>query len=174
MGTWTALTAARAGRRTLLVDLFGPGDVRAPWGDESRIIRSSHGTERLYPVWAREAREAWIQLGDEAGSPIFEPAGVAWFAHRDDGFEADSETTLRSLGIPVERVSIDEASRRWPIATNDLRFVLFEPEAGALRARQGVRIAAAAFHGAGGAVTTGRARVGATTGDVAMDVELGD
>jgi hypothetical protein len=28
---------------------------------------------------------------------------MAWFAHREDGWEAESERTLAAQGIPVER-----------------------------------------------------------------------
>jgi sarcosine oxidase len=153
MGTWTALRAVERGHRTLLIDGFGPGDPRATSGAESRILRCSHGSDEPYSRWARAAREAWIALGDEAGAPIFVETGVAWFAHGEDGFEAASERTLRALGVPVERLSPGEAAARWPaVSAEDLAFVVHEPEAGVLRARQGVRAAAAAFETRGGEI----------------------
>jgi sarcosine oxidase len=158
MGTWVALEAAERGRRVLLVDAFGPGDPRASSGDESRILRSSHGTDRVYPVWARESRERWMALADEAGQPIFVQSGVAWLAHADSGFEADSEATLRALDIPVEHLVPGEAAARWPISTEGLAFVLFEPEAGVLRARAGVRAAARRFEALGGAIERRKVR----------------
>jgi len=160
IGTWIALTAAERGRRVLLLDAFGPGDPRASSGDESRIIRSSHGTESIYPVWARESRERWIRLGQETGEPVFVQSGVAWLAHRDNAFEADSEATLRSLGIPAERLTPDEAAARWPVSPDGLAFVLFEPEAGVLRARAGVRAAAQRFEALGGTIERRRVLAG--------------
>jgi len=160
IGTWIALTAAERGRRVLLLDAFGPGDPRASSGDESRIIRSSHGTESIYPVWARESRERWIRLGEETGQPVFVQSGVAWLAHRDNAFEADSEATLRSLGIPAERLTPDEAAARWPVSHDGLAFVLFEPEAGVLRARAGVRAAAQRFEALGGTIERRRVLAG--------------
>jgi sarcosine oxidase len=160
LGTWTALRAAERGHTTLLVDAFGPGDVRATSGDESRIIRAAHGADDVLPRWSRESRLAWITLGEESGRSIFEPCGVAWFAHQTGGFEAESEATLRALGIPVERLSPDEAAERWPIRSDDLAFVLHEPEAGALRARDGVRAAADAFRRRGGDLRLARVRPG--------------
>jgi glycine/D-amino acid oxidase-like deaminating enzyme len=173
IGTWTALRAVERARRVWLVDAFGPGDVRATSGDESRITRASHGTDRLYAVWSRESRLAWIALGEEAGSPIFEPCGVAWYAHQPRGFEADSEATLRDLGIPVERLSPDEAARRWPVRTDDLAFVLHEPEGGALRARQGVRATARAVERRGGTVDIARVVPGRRAGARLIDVVAG-
>jgi len=160
IGTWIALTAAERGRGVLLLDAFGPGDPRASSGDESRIIRSSHGTESIYPVWARESRERWIRLGEETGQPVFVQSGVAWLAHRDNAFEADSEATLRSLGIPAERLTPDEAAARWPVSPDGLAFVLFEPEAGVLRARAGVRAAAQRFEALGGTIERRRVLAG--------------
>jgi sarcosine oxidase len=159
MGTWTALRGVEAGRASLLIDAFGPGDPRATSGDESRIMRSSHGTDAFYAAWAREAREAWIELGTATGAPLFEPSGVAWFAHRDGGFESESERTLRKLGIPVERIPGPEAVARWPgLALGDGDFVIHEPEAGVLRARQGVRAAASRFRADGGTLRIDRVR----------------
>jgi sarcosine oxidase len=168
MGAWISLTAAERGRRVLLVDAFGPGDPRASSGDESRIIRSSHGAERVYPVWARESRDRWIRLGEEMGEPIFVESGVVWLAHDEHGFEADSEATLRSLGIPVERLTPADAASRWPISPDGLAFVLFEPEAGVLRARAGVRAAARRFEALGGEIE--RRRVAANERFDAPDV----
>ena len=151
MGAWAALRSQRQGWRTTLLDAYGAGHSRATSGDESRIIRSSHGSDPLYSRWSREAREAWIDLGELRGEPYFVPAGALWFAHATEGFEADSEATLRRLGIPVERLSPDEVTARWPqVASDDLAFAVFEPEAGLLMARRGVGAAARQFETEGG------------------------
>lgn len=165
MGAWTALRGLEDGRATTLVDAFGPGDPRATSGDESRIIRSSHGADAFYAEWARAARSEWIALGAAAGASIFEPSGVAWFTHAEGGFETQSEATLRRLGIPVERIPAPEAVARWPgLALEEDDFVVFEPEAGALRARQGVRAVAAAFEAQGGTLRVDRVRPATGTG----------
>lgn len=165
MGAWTALRGVEDGRTTTLIDAFGPGDPRATSCDESRIIRSSHGTDAFYAEWARDAQDAWIELGRASGAPIFEPSGVAWFAHADGGFETQSEATLRRLGIPVERIPAPEAVARWPgLALDDDDFVVYEPEAGLLRARQGVRAVATAFQAGGGTLRVDRVRPASGTG----------
>lgn len=164
MGAWTALRALQRGHRPLLLDAFGPGDPRATSSDQTRIIRSSHGDDAFYPILARQAREDWIALGDETGTPIFVPCGAAWFAHRADGFEAASEAVLRRLGIPVERLTPAKAAARWPgIATGDLAFVVHEPEGGALRARAGVLAAVRAFEARRGELRIERVEPGRTS-----------
>jgi glycine/D-amino acid oxidase-like deaminating enzyme len=174
LGTWTALRAAERGRSTVLVDAFGPGDVRATSGDESRIIRAAHGADDVLPRWYRESREAWIALGEEAGSPIFERCGVAWFAHRPNGYEAESEATLRSLGIPVDHLTPSAAAQHWPIRADDLAFVLHEPGAGALRARDGVRAVAEAFRRHRGELRLGRVRPGRSRAGRLLEVVTED
>jgi glycine/D-amino acid oxidase-like deaminating enzyme len=85
-------------------------------------------------------------------------SGVAWFARREDGWEADSERVLRDAGIPVERLSPEEGARLFPSLTvEDLAFVLHEPEAGVLRAADGVRALVRRAREAGARLVTGAA-----------------
>lgn len=163
IGAWTALLAARTGRRVSLVDQFGIGDPRSTSTAETRISRASHAADELYVRWSRAALGAWRELGRDAGEDLFVPTGVLWFARREDGFEAASEAALRAVGVPVERLSPAEVHQRWPaIATADLAFALHEPEAGVLRARVGIRAVVRAFEAEGGTVVVGRARPGRT------------
>ncbi len=127
---------AREAWEVTLVDRFEPGHPRAESGGETRLIRCSHGTDAFYTRSARRALELWRELGEG----VLVESGVAWFARREDGWEADSERTLRDAGIPVERMSPEEGARLFPgAAVDDLAFVLHEPEAGVLRAADGVR-----------------------------------
>jgi glycine/D-amino acid oxidase-like deaminating enzyme len=175
MGAWTAVQAIRAGRRVTLFDAHGAGHSRATSGDETRITRASHGPDEFYVRWSRAAREEWIALGDEIGQECFVQAGALWFAHRDDGFEAISVETLRRLGIPVERISPEEAVGRWPqIAVDDLAFVVFEPEAGLLMARRSVAGLAARVTDLGGSVEIAAVRPGDADGARMLDIVLGD
>ena len=175
MGAWTALLARRAGHRTTLVDAFGAGHSRATSGDETRIIRSSHGADPFYSHWSRQARAAWIELGRSRGEQIFVPAGALWFAHDENGFEAASEATLRELEIPVERLSPSEVAARWPQPkTDDLAFAVFEPEAGLLMARLGVASVARQFVVEGGRFELGLASVGRQDGRRLVDIVMQD
>ena len=175
MGAWTALHARRAGMATTLIDAFGAGHSRATSGDETRIIRASHGDDRLYSAWSRTAREAWIAFGEQVGESIFVPAGALWFAHHEDGFEAASATLLAELAIPVERLRPAEVAERWPqIATADLAFATFEPEAGLLLARRGVAAVARRFTEEGGRFELGWARPGRSEGRRLLEVTTGD
>jgi sarcosine oxidase len=84
--------------------------------------------------------------------------GMAWFAHGETGWEADSAATMAHQGIPVERLEPEEAARRFPsLGIDDLAWVLLEPEAGVLRAQRAVRALARAAAAHGARVVRGRA-----------------
>jgi sarcosine oxidase len=158
-GAWTALWLRRGGAEVTLLDAYGPGNSLASSGGETRITRSAHGRDDHYPRWQRRALEHWLDLERAAGQRLFVPSGVLWFAHRDDGFEADSLSTLERLGIPVERWPAEVLRRRYPqIVGEDLAWALFEPEGGALLARRGVATACAALVADGGEVRIGLVR----------------
>ena len=175
MGAWAALRSRRAGWSTTLIDAFGAGHPRATSGDETRILRSSHGADPFYARWAREARTAWIGFGDEIGQRLFHEVGMLWFARREDGFVAHSIATLTSLGIPVRRLEPTDAAAMWPgVRTDDLAFVGYEPEAGLLRARDGVAAVVRAFGRDGGRFELAWVVPGATDGRRLLDVTAAD
>jgi sarcosine oxidase len=153
-GAWTALWLRRRGASVTLVDQYGPGNALSSSGDESRVTRSAHGPDDLYPRWQRRALEQWLEL-DPA---LFVRTGVTWFVGDDDAFETASLATLERHRIPAERLEVDDAARRWPqIDFTGVRWVLHEPEAGALLARRAVAAVAAHFVAEGGELRIGRA-----------------
>jgi glycine/D-amino acid oxidase-like deaminating enzyme len=157
-GAWTALWLRRRGASVQLVDQYGAGNSLASSGDESRVTRSAHGPDDHYPLWQRHALAEWRRLEEATGEALFVETGVAWFAHRDDGFEADSLATLERLRIPVQRWSRDELVRRMPhVTAGDLTWALYEPEGGALMARRAVAATAEQLVREGGELIRGRA-----------------
>ena len=154
-GASLAWILARDGEDVTLVDQFEPGDPRASSGGETRLMRCCHGANAEYTASARRARTLWRELEAEAGEALYEECGMAWFAHREDGWEAASESTLRSQGIPCERV--DAADLYPSLALGDTPFTLFEPEAGVLRAQRAVRALAAQAVAHGASAVRGRA-----------------
>jgi sarcosine oxidase len=145
----------RDGWEVTLVDRHEPGHPRAESGGETRLIRCSHGPDAFYARSAHRALGLWRELGEGA----LVESGVAWFARREDAWEADSERVLRGEGIPVERLSPSEGARLFPgLAIDDLAFVLHEPEAGVLRAADGVRALVRRAREAGARLLTGDAR----------------
>ncbi len=161
-GTFGASLAwwlAGRGDDVVLVDQFEPGDARATSGGETRLIRCSHGADDDYSAMARRARTLWRDLEAESGADLLSECGVAWFAHREDGWEAESERVLGELGVPTERWSVEQAAARFPsFRGDDLTWVLHEPEAGVLRAQLAVQTLASAAAARGARIVHGRAR----------------
>ena len=125
-----------SGWEVTLVDSLEPGDPRSESGGETRMMRYSHGANRFYTELAYRSLALWRELGDG----VLIEAGAVWLAHRDDGWESDSEATLRAAGVPVERLTPEETARLFPsLKVDDVIFGLLEPEAGVLRAGDGVR-----------------------------------
>jgi sarcosine oxidase len=161
-GTFGASLAwwlARAGERVTLVDQFEPGDSRASSGGETRLLRCAHGPDADYAVMARRARTLWRELERESGEDLFVECGLAWFAHREAGWETASEATLAAQDIAVQRLDETDAARVFPsFRMDDLAFVLLEPEAGVLRAQRAVRALARRAVADGGRIVRARAR----------------
>ena len=151
-GASLARHCALAGWDVMLVERVAPGHVRAGSGDESRIIRCCHGADAWHTASARRAWELWHEI--DPGLVV--GAGVA-------GSRA-ATTAGRPRARPscATRASRASASTRpscsRSIAVDDVRFTLFEPEAGILRARDAVKTLAAQAVAAG---ARARARRGA-------------
>jgi len=138
-----ALRLVSSGWQVTLVEQYPPGHVRAASGGESRLIRFSHGSSVWYTRSARRALDLWRELEAEAGVELFVPSGVAWFFRELEGWGAESERVLREEGIAVERLSPQDAARLFPSFDGQgLASVLYEPEAGVLRARDATRVIA--------------------------------
>src|SRR4029450_8645691 len=147
------------GDRVTLVDQFEPGDARASSGGETRLYRCAHRAASDYTAMARRARTLWRELEAESGEEVLIECGLAWFAHRPHGWEAESERMLAAHGIPVERLDSRSAGGLFPsFCGDDLAFVLLEPEGGVLRAERAVRAVWAQGAGHGAWIVPGRAR----------------
>jgi len=155
-GSWTALWLRRRGASVTLVEQYGPGNSLSSSGDESRVTRSAHGADTHYPLWQQRALDHWTNLDPD----LFVRTGVLWLARRDDGFEADSSTSLERLVIPCERLKADALRARFPhMQTDDIAWGLYEPEGGVLLARRAVAATARAFVREGGELRIGLARL---------------
>jgi sarcosine oxidase len=140
-GAATARELALRGLDVTLVEQYTPGTVRSGSGGDTRLSRAAHGSVEWYTHLSQRARTLWLELQEETGTRIWEPVGVAWFAHTDDGFEAQSRVTLEAAGIRCEWLSPDDARDLYPsLGVDDLSAVLFEPDSGVLHARRATQL----------------------------------
>jgi len=142
-GAAIARELAGRGFKVTLAEQYAPGSVRSASGGDTRLLRAAHGEAAWYTALAVRARTLWLELQEETGTRIWEPTGLAWFARRDDGFEARSLPALAAAGVPHEWLAPAAAAQLFPsLAVDDLHAVLFEPEAGVLHARRATQLLA--------------------------------
>lgn len=140
-GGWTALWLARRGARVTLIDAWGPGNMRASSGGETRVIRGSYGDRAIYTRMAARALRLWRESEREWNRQLYFPTGALWMYGADDSFARASEQAMAAEGLPFERPALDAARRRWPqIDFDGVKSLMFEPEAGYLLARQSCAI----------------------------------
>lgn len=153
-GSSLARQLALDGWEVTLVEQESPGWDGSSSGGESRLVRFSHGTDAWYTRSAWHARELWRRIEPT----LLTGCGLVWFAYGDDGWEADSERTLREEGIPVERLEPGEAAKLFPsLGTSDLAWALLEPDACVVLASRAVGVLAEHAREAGAQIVRARA-----------------
>jgi sarcosine oxidase len=136
-GGWTALWLARRGAKVTIVDAWGPGNMRASSGGETRVIRGSYGDRAIYTRMAARALQLWREYEQEAARQFFVRTGALWMFGADDTFATTSVRVMAAEGLPAQRPGLAEARKRWPqINFSGVGSLMFEPEAGYLLARQ--------------------------------------
>lgn len=139
-GAWTAYCLRQSGKRILLIDGYGPGNSRSSSGDESRIIRMGYGGDEIYSRSAWRSLQLWKELFARTGETFFHETGVLWLAHEGDPYPVSTSETLTNLRIPVEKLTLQELSTRYPqIHHEGIGGALLEPESGVLLARRAVQ-----------------------------------
>ncbi len=142
-GAAIARELALRGFDVTLAEQYVAGSVRSASGGDTRLLRAVHGDNLWYTESAWRARTQWLELQEQTGTRIWEPTGLAWFAHGPDGFEGRSRATLTAVGVPHEWLTTEDARDLFPsLAIDDLHAVLWEPEAGVLHARRATQLLA--------------------------------
>jgi sarcosine oxidase len=182
-GSFTAYHLRRMGAKVTLVDAYGPGNARSTSGDETRGVRSSYGDRPgtladLWMLWARESMRRWIAFDDEWGRDLrlnlFHVTGDLILRDDWDNFQLRCKLSWDRHKIPYAILSPDDVRRSFPvISIDDITAVLYETDAGVVRARRAVHAVAAAFEHLGGKIVIGRATpskvVGGRLEEIALD-----
>lgn len=166
-GSFTALNLRQRGVNVTLVDAYGPGNARSTSGDETRGVRSSYGDKtgalgEQWMLWAREAMKKWIAFDDEWGRHfrlnLFHTTGDLIMRAEWDNLQLRTKVWWDKNKIPYQVLNPDDVRKAFPvISMDDITAVLYEPDAGVVRARRAAQTAAAAFESLGGKIIIGRA-----------------
>jgi glycine/D-amino acid oxidase-like deaminating enzyme len=166
-GSFTAMNLRKMGAKVTMVDAYGPGNARSTSGDESRGVRSSYGDKtgalgELWMLWAREAIKRWIAFDDEWGRDfrlnLFHTTGDLIMRAEWDNLQLRTKVWWDKNKIPYQILNPDDVRKAFPvISMDDITAVIYEPDAGVVRARRGAQTAAAVFEKLGGKIIIGRA-----------------
>jgi sarcosine oxidase len=139
MGLAAGWSAAGEGARVVVLERFGPGHHRGASHGGERIFRHAH-EDPDYVDMALAAEQAWTRLEHDTGRTLIHRVG---FVEHGDPAELDRLAAVaEERGLANERLSGDEASRRWPTMRFDTD-VLHQPQAGWMRAAEAMAALAA-------------------------------
>ena len=150
-GGWTALHLLKKGAKVTLLDSWGPGNSRASSGGETRVIRATYGTGRIYTQMAARALQLWQEYEQQWKLKLFFRTGVLWMTGSDDSYERAALPLMSEAGVRFEKLSAAECAKRWPqISFDGISWSVYEPDSGYLLARRSCEAVLSAFIKAGG------------------------
>jgi len=166
-GGWTSLYLRQMGAKVTMVDAYGPGNARSTSGDESRGVRSSYGdraeSPELWMLWARESMNRWKQFDAEWGRDLrlnlFHTTGDLILRPDWEPYLVKTKHWWDKHKIPYDVLNPDDVRKEFPvISMDDITAVLYEPDAGVVRARRACQTVAAVAEYKGVKIVIGRAR----------------
>lgn len=151
-GGWSALYLLRKGFKVTMIDAWGPGNSRSSSGDETRVIRSTYGSNETYFDLNVRALELWKENQVRFGKKIFFNNGVMWFCYEESTpLVDDSFPFALKHKMAYEYLSPKDIQLRYPVVnTSDLHHAFFDPYGGYLKARESVQNVQEAFLKEGG------------------------
>jgi glycine/D-amino acid oxidase-like deaminating enzyme len=140
-GSWSALRLRESGRSVALVEALGPGNPKSSSGGASRVIRMGYGADEIYTRWSMRSLTAWKELLARVGRcELFQNTGVLFTARHGHPHGEATLRTLCNLEVAYEVLPSAEVHRRYPAMRFEEEILgIFEPESGALLARQAVQ-----------------------------------
>lgn len=166
-GGWTSLYLRQMGAKVTMVDAYGPGNARSTSGDESRGVRSSYGdraeSPELWMLWAREAMNRWRQFDADWGRDLrlnlFHTTGDLMLRPDWEPYLVKTKHWWDKHKIPYDVLNPDDVRKAFPvISMDDITAVLYEPDAGVVRARRACQTVAAVAEYKGVKIVIGRAK----------------
>ena len=173
-GGWTALQLLKKGAKVTLLDAWGPGNSRASSGGETRVIRATYGSGRIYTQMAARALELWHEYEQQWNLKLFFRTGVLWMTGSDDSYERASLPLMTEVGVRFEKLSAAECDKRWPqINFEGILWSVYEPDSGYLAARRACEAVLNAFIKEGGKYQQAQVTPGSIASNYMQGIKLG-
>jgi glycine/D-amino acid oxidase-like deaminating enzyme len=173
-GGWAAFQLLKEGAKVTLLDAWGPGNSRASSGGETRVIRATYGSGRIYTQMVARALELWKQYEQQWNLKLFFPSGVLWMAGADDSYERAALPLMTEAGVPFEKLSAAECAKHWPqINFEGISWAVYEPDSGYLAARRACEAVLNAFLKEGGKYSQTQVTPGQIVSNRMQGVKLG-
>ena len=175
-GGWTALSLLRKGLKVTLVDAWGSGNSRSSSGDETRVIRSTYGSNPFYFDMNVRALELWKENEQRWNKKFFHNTGVLWFCYEEHTPVVDDSVPFaKRHGIEYEYITLDDLRRRYPLVnTQDLHHGWLDPFGGYLKARESCIAVNEAFVREGGTFVQAFASIGEIQSGTLTHIKLSD
>ena len=173
-GGWSALKLLERGVKVTLLDAWGPGNSRASSGGETRIIRATYGSGKLYTRMSARALRLWQEYQERWKLQLFSPNGVLWMTGADDSYERAALPLMSEAGIRFERLTAADCARRWPqMNYAGVSWAVYEPDSGYIAARRACEAVLNAFVRQGCEYRQGQARPGQIASHQMREIQLG-
>jgi glycine/D-amino acid oxidase-like deaminating enzyme len=173
-GSWAAYSLLNKGFKVTIVDPWGPAHARSSSGDETRVIRSTYGSNQTYFDLNVNALALWKNFQDRIGRKIFHNTGVVWFCYEEKtALVDDSIPFAKKHNMEYEYLSPDDLCKRFPqVRTNDLHHAWLDPFGGYLNARESVQLLNKLFIEEGGNFIQASAAPGRTENNRLRNLQL--
>ena len=151
-GGWSALYLLRKGFKVTLIDAWGAGNPHSSSGDETRVIRSTYGSNEQYFNLNVRSLELWKENQQRWNKKLFFNAGVLWLCYEEKTpMVDDSIPFTKKHKMEYEYLSIQDLQKRFPLVnTAGLHHAYLDPFGGYLKARESCQAVFEAFVHEGG------------------------
>jgi monomeric sarcosine oxidase len=114
MGLATGCALAARGARVSVLDRYQVAHARGSSHGLTRAIRHEYGPDAIYTAMVARSLPLWDALARETGRHLYTETGVLALGQEQDGHTLPGLETMRAAGLPVERLTPEECTRRFP------------------------------------------------------------
>lgn len=123
---------AKAGHRVLGLDQFPQAHDNGSSHGQSRIIRQAYFEHPDYVPLLLRAYELWDELEQASQRTLFHQVGLLEVGPEDGVLISGVLQSVAQHDLPIERLTVSEARKRFPFSFDESDSVLFEPTGGFL------------------------------------------